>query len=129
MSFASCIMPTANRRSFVPAAIRMFLAQDYPQKELLIIDDGADCIEDLVPAQPQIRYIRRQGPDLIGHKRNIACEIAHGDIIVHWDDDDWYAPWRLAYQVEALESGGLDICGVGSAFFVDAAMRRAWEYV
>ena len=25
----SCIMPTANRRRFVPEAIRLFLAQDY----------------------------------------------------------------------------------------------------
>ncbi|MBS1586159.1 MAG: glycosyltransferase family 2 protein [Bacteroidetes bacterium] len=29
---------------------------------------------------------------VVGRKRNIACEESRGDIIVHWDDDDWYAP-------------------------------------
>jgi glycosyltransferase involved in cell wall biosynthesis len=36
---ASCIIPTANRRRFVPQAIRYFLTQDYPNKELIVVDD------------------------------------------------------------------------------------------
>jgi hypothetical protein len=40
----SCIMPTANRRRFVPEAIRLFLAQDYLEKELVILDDGEDSV-------------------------------------------------------------------------------------
>ena len=36
----SCVMPTANRRQWVPRAIALFLAQDYPDCELLIVDDG-----------------------------------------------------------------------------------------
>jgi hypothetical protein len=38
LTLVSCIMPTTNRRRFVPAAIGMFLAQDYPNKELVILD-------------------------------------------------------------------------------------------
>jgi|SRR5271165_6786020 len=45
---ASCIMPTANRRRFVPQAIRYFLAQDYPSKEPIIVDDGDEAVGDLV---------------------------------------------------------------------------------
>jgi len=45
----SCIMPTYNRRKFVPQAIRYFLRQSYEPKELLIIDDGSDPVNDLVP--------------------------------------------------------------------------------
>jgi hypothetical protein len=26
----------------------------------------------------------------IGYKRNVACQVARGDIVVQWDDDDWY---------------------------------------
>jgi glycosyltransferase involved in cell wall biosynthesis len=36
----SCIMPTFNRRAFVPQAIRYFLRQDFEHKELIIVDDG-----------------------------------------------------------------------------------------
>jgi hypothetical protein len=37
-----------------------------------------------------------------GEKRNRAAAEARGEIIVHWDDDDWSARWRLRYQVEEL---------------------------
>lgn len=42
--FVSCVMPTANRRHFVPEAIRLFLAQDYAEKELIILDDGEHSV-------------------------------------------------------------------------------------
>ena len=47
LPLVSCIMPTADRRRFVPQAIRNFLAQDYAERELVILDDGADSIADL----------------------------------------------------------------------------------
>ena len=40
LPMVSCIMPTNNRRAFLPLALRNFSYQDYPNKELLIIDDG-----------------------------------------------------------------------------------------
>jgi glycosyltransferase involved in cell wall biosynthesis len=55
LPLVSCIMPTFNRRPFVPQAIRYFLAQDYPEKEFIIVDDGADSVADLVPDDPRVR--------------------------------------------------------------------------
>ncbi|MEO6719299.1 MAG: glycosyltransferase [Ferruginibacter sp.] len=52
----SCIMPTYNRRKFIPHAIRYFLRQDYEHKQLIIVDDGTDKIEELVPGSTSIRY-------------------------------------------------------------------------
>src|SRR5580704_878778 len=129
MTRVTCIMPTADRRRFVPAAIRLFLAQDYPNKELIILDDGSDSVEDIIPTHPQICYLRSNDRRSIGSKRNAACAVASGQIILHWDDDDWYASWRVRYQVEMLESGDFDICGISRAFFVDTASHEAWEYV
>src|SRR6266567_7684949 len=90
----SCIMPTANRRQFARQAITYFQRQDYPSKELLILDDGQDCIQDLMPEDAAIRYTRLTGKRSLGMKRNLACEMARGDLILHWDDDDWMAPNR-----------------------------------
>jgi glycosyltransferase involved in cell wall biosynthesis len=129
MSLVTCIMPTADRRHFLPSSIRMFLAQDYADKELLIVDDGNDGVRDLVPCHPQIRYVRRGAVQSLGSKRNFACGAARGDIILHWDDDDWYAPWRVRYQVESLRSGNFQICGLDRAIFVSATGEHAWEYV
>jgi O-antigen biosynthesis protein len=129
LALVSCIMPTANRRRFVPEAIRLFLRQDYKEKELLILDDGDDLIGDLVPAAPSIRYMRCAQRLSIGAKRNLACAAAYGDIIAHWDDDDWYAPWRLTRQVNEMIHHGADLCGLDRVFFFDPAARQAWEYV
>jgi glycosyltransferase involved in cell wall biosynthesis len=101
---ASCIMPTANRRRFVPGAIAQFLAQDYNGAELVILDDGDDPVADLIPSHPAIRYVRTPRHRSLGAKRNAACEAARGDVILHWDDDDWYAPHRIRIQVKCTRA-------------------------
>ncbi|MFN0105505.1 MAG: glycosyltransferase [Bryobacteraceae bacterium] len=126
---ASCIMPTANRRAFVPHAIRAFLLQDYPNRELLIVEDGEDSVEDLIPADPRIRYMRLRGKQSVGAKRNLACQESRGEIILHWDDDDWAAPWRIRYQVERLQAERADICGLDRVLFYGPTRERAWLYV
>jgi glycosyltransferase involved in cell wall biosynthesis len=126
----SCIMPTCNRRSFVRQAIAYFLRQDYPHKELIIVDDGSEAVDDLVPpdANANIRYIRLPAKTVLGTKRNVACEHAQGSIIAHWDDDDWHAPHRLRYQVEALLGNKADICGIDRLLFYDVRSGLAWQY-
>jgi glycosyltransferase involved in cell wall biosynthesis len=125
----SCIMPTYNRRAFVPQAIAYFLRQDYEPKELIIVDDGADSVADLIPTNPYIHYLRQHSRATVGAKRNLACEQARGEIIAHWDDDDWHAPHRLRYQAEALLRAGADVCGINTMLFYDLHTGRAWQYV
>jgi hypothetical protein len=124
----SCIMPTYNRRRFVPRAIRSFLRQDFPNKELVIVDDGTDAIGDLVPDDPRMRYIRLSRRATVGAKRNLACDQSGGSLIAHWDDDDWHAPRRLRCQVEALLEAGADLCGLKTLLFYDTRNDQAWRY-
>jgi glycosyltransferase involved in cell wall biosynthesis len=121
-------MPTADRRAFVPRAIARFLAQDYANSELLIVDDGTDRVVDLVPDDPRVRYLPLDKRLILGAKRNLACEEARGDLIVHWDDDDWSASWRLRYQVDQLIASGADAAGLARVLFHDPAANEAWEY-
>lgn len=125
----SCIMPTHNRRSFVAQSIAYFLRQDYPNRELIIIDDGTDPIRDLVPTDPRIRYVRQEKKNTVGAKRNVACTEARGTIIVHWDDDDWMAPWRLRYQVENLLKEQADVCGIDQVLYYAPQSKQAWRYI
>jgi glycosyltransferase involved in cell wall biosynthesis len=124
----SCIMPTANRRAYVPQAVAAFLRQDYGPRELVILDDGADPVEDLVPSDERIVYVRAPCGRTLGAKRNEACRLAKGQVIVHWDDDDWHAPWRVSYQVGRLLATGADMCGLERLWFYDPGQRRAWQY-
>jgi glycosyltransferase involved in cell wall biosynthesis len=124
----TCIMPTYNRRGFVPQAIRCFLRQDYSRLELLVLDDGSDPVSDLVPNNDRIRYLRLNQKLTIGAKRNLACEQARGEFIVHWDDDDWYPRWRVRTQINALLERGYDLCGSSRIAYYDAVRELAWEY-
>jgi Methyltransferase domain/Glycosyl transferase family 2 len=126
----SCIMPTADRRAFVPQSIHYFIRQDYANRELIVLDDGADRVADLVPSDPRIRYVRLDRKHTMGAKHNLAREMAGGEIIVHWDDDDWMADWRLSYQVESLLAQPRNtLSGLNRLFFYDPGAPRAWEYV
>ena len=124
----TCIMPTCDRKQFVPQAVRCFLRQDYPNAELLIVDDGRESIADCVPRHDRIRYIRLERKLTVGAKRNLACQQSKGELIVHWDDDDWYPHWRLGAQVRALLESGADLCGSSRIFYFNAAEKLSWEY-
>ena len=125
----SCIMPTADRRRFVGGAIGAFLAQTRDDAELLILDDGVDAVADLIPAHPRIRYTRDPVRRTTGDKRNRLCAEAAGSIIVHWDDDDWYAPDRLDRQIAALDATGAAIVGLDRVPFLADDGSAAWDYV
>lgn len=121
-------MPTYNRRPFIPHAINYFLRQTYAHRELIIIDDGSDSIADLVPADSRIRYERLRKRINLGAKLNLGCELASGDLIAHFDDDDWYAPWRLTYQVETIGRYKTDLCGINDLLYLDLDSGRAYQY-
>jgi glycosyltransferase involved in cell wall biosynthesis len=124
----SCIMPTFDRRAFIPQAVGCFLAQDYPNLELVVVDDGNDPIANLLPSDPRIVYLRLGSRTSVGAKRNHACERARGEIIVHWDDDDWYPPSRVRVQVGALAERGADVCGTSILYYYDRSREQAWCY-
>ncbi|MCA1818418.1 MAG: glycosyltransferase, partial [Acidobacteria bacterium] len=125
---ASCIMPTADRRAFVVRAVEYFLRQDYAEIELIVVDDGMDAVADLMPTDERVRYFRLDKKLTVGAKRNFACEQARGDVIAHWDDDDWHAARRLSYQVGELLRAGADVCGIRELLFYDVRDTRAWRY-
>lgn len=112
LPLVTCIMPTSNRLDFLLRAIQYFLDQDYPYKELVILDDSDSSISKFIPTLYCIRYIYLAGKYSIGEKRNFACDKAAGSIITHLDDDDWYAKDWLSYQVNTLLKSNADICGL-----------------
>jgi glycosyltransferase involved in cell wall biosynthesis len=124
----SCIMPTRNRRQFVSQSIWYFLRQAYPHKELVIVDDGEDCVADLIPRDDRVRYLRVDRRQSIGAKRNLACDLSHGELIAHWDDDDWIGPYRLSRQVDHLLNSKASVCGLRDLLHYKPESGEAWLY-
>jgi len=128
LPLVSCIMPTKNRREFVPQAVEYFLRQTYPNKQLVIGTDFLDSARG-----PSVRpdgvweVVCRDGITL-GTKRNALIGVARGPLIAHWDDDDWYGPTRLADQVSVLQSNAADVCGIDAPLFYDLRTGKAYRY-
>ena len=122
----SCIMPTYNRPKMVKKAIRQFQAQEYPNKELIIVDDGASNLEDFISSE-HIHYFKTPKMS-IGAKRNFACQRANGEVIMHWDDDDWYAHNWIDVQYRLLIENQADVCGLKEVFFAAPSEEKAWIY-
>jgi glycosyltransferase involved in cell wall biosynthesis len=114
IGLVSCIMPTKNRRKWVPRAIACFQAQTYQKTELIVLDNG-DPIKDLVPEAANIRYVRLPGNHTTGNLRNMCCQMAQGEFIAHWDDDDWSHPLRIEEQLASL--GGNQVSGYNQILF------------
>jgi len=118
-------MPTFNRRAFVPMAIKCFLAQDYPEIELIIVDDGTDRVADLIPNDPRIRYVPLEAKIKLGLKRNYANEQSKGEFIINWDDDDWSSPLRVTRQVQPMIDNPLiELTGTSQIFYFTFGQPR-----
>jgi len=109
----SCLMVTANRPQFCRRAVLCYNHQTYTNKELVVLDDGAVDLENVLADVPsrELTYVRLKADprNVLGRLRNLALEQAEGTYAAQWDDDDWYHPSRLERQVAALEDG-YDAC-------------------
>jgi hypothetical protein len=122
----SCIMPTRDRADFALHAIELLQRQDHTHWELVIVDDG-DGLQERLPDDPRIRYVRAPAGESVGAKRNRAVEAARGELVVHWDDDDWYAPQRLRRQLAPLLAGEADITALRAGTFLELGTGACWE--
>ena len=131
----SCLMPTtASRSVFWERAISMFAAQDYPRKELIIIEDEAgafECPQELprsVWKENRIWNLPEYGAASLGGKLNRGARWAHGEILINWDDDDWNAPDRISTQVRHMQITGKPVVGLSSLIYYAEGREFGYEY-
>ena len=109
----SVVTPTTSARlSFLANCCIQILQQTYPLNliEWLIVPDEMSIdLQRLVDAANGIIDIRivlpSHLPATIGAKRNLCLAHAQNEIIVHFDDDDFYFPNRIFAAVDALLQG------------------------
>jgi len=101
----SCVMPTRNRRRFVQQALGYFARQTFASREMIVVDDSDDPVEDLCAGVPTVRYFRiAPGQLSLGGKLNYGIAQASGEFLIKWDDDDWYHPGFVSTMLDALWS-------------------------
>jgi glycosyltransferase involved in cell wall biosynthesis len=114
----SVIMPVWNRAGIVTRAIRSVILQDFPDYELIIVDDGStDRLENAVMPylEDRIRFCRipHQG---VGSARNHGLRLARGEFIAYLDSDNTWYPAFLSRMHAALTSGTEKRCAAYCRF-------------
>jgi glycosyltransferase involved in cell wall biosynthesis len=101
----SVVIPTYNRGELLPLAIDSVLAQTHPATEVIVVDDGSaqDMREVLARYGSSIQVIRQANAGLSG-ARNTGIKAATSEWVAFLDDDDEYAPGRLAIAAESIRS-------------------------
>jgi glycosyltransferase involved in cell wall biosynthesis len=121
----SVIIPTRDRWERLRLALRSALAQRDVDFEVIVVDDAsADrspaAIEELDDAR--VRMVRNDVQLGESGARNRGIARARGTWIAFLDDDDLWAPDKLALQVGALRTSGRR-WAYGGHVVIDAALR------
>lgn len=128
----SAIMPTGNRAGLAALALECFQRQTYVERELIVLDDGSRSSAWLFTGLPGVRYYRlatvTDRTAALGDKRNTLVNLAKGEIVIHWDDDDWSAPRRMADQAARLVCSGKSVTGYHDLPYWDEVGRQAYCY-
>ena len=102
LPLVTALCPTYGRFSLLREALACFLAQDYPNKQLIILNDAPEPIL-LTTHYSLLTLVNRPAPFAnLGEKRQWLLERAASPLCAHWDDDDLYLPWHLSMCVEFL---------------------------
>lgn len=116
----SIITPTRNRARHLQRAMTYVRSQTYKNVEWLILDDSADAPDAISDfGGDRISYDYCAEKLSIGDKRNRLVEKAKGEIIIQFDDDDYYAPDYVATMVSALSAREADLVNLRGWYLYD----------
>lgn len=97
----SVIIPTFNRGHCLEESIRSVRDQNFPDFELIVVDDGSvDNTIEVVNQFPDIRFIRLDKNRGVSFARNCGLKQAQGDWIAFLDSDDLWKKGKLQAQVQ-----------------------------
>lgn len=116
----SILIPAYNAEQWIAQTVRSALAQTWPRKEIIVIDDGStDQTARLVEGveSGSVRFVRQKNAGASA-ARNHALSFAQGDYIQWLDADDLLAPDKISLQMLAAQRlktpRSLFACGWGS---------------
>lgn len=101
----SILIPCYNAERWVGEAIESALDQTWPEKEVIVINDGSTdgSLEVIKRYGDRIRW--ESGPNRGGNAaRNRLLELAQGEWLQYLDADDYLLPLKLERQIKALTS-------------------------
>jgi glycosyltransferase involved in cell wall biosynthesis len=102
----SILIPAYNAEQWIDETIQSALDQTYPNKEIIIVDDGSKDNTFSIAKNYQNRFLKviQQENSGASYARNHAYELSQGDYIQWLDADDILHRDKIAHQIKrALE--------------------------
>jgi Glycosyl transferase family 2 len=121
----TAVIPTRDRAVLLRQTLHSVVAQRGVELEVVVVDDGsADGTGALVAGlgDERVRLVRHPRPRGVSAARNRGIAEARGSWVAFLDDDDLWAPDKLASQLAAAAAAGAGWAYAG-AVEVDAAGR------
>lgn len=116
----ACLTCTGDRPKMLERS-KYYLERSTLQAEWIVVDDG------ITPFNPGgCRYLRRKpdGPNSLARNMLHGLRECNADIILFWEDDDWYAPTRIQNQVAGMRKCSLH--GWRNSIYYNIA-HRCWH--
>ena len=106
----SIVIPTYNRAATIGKTIDSFIAQDYADWEMLVVDDHStdntwEVIEAYNKRDPRIHYLHNERKKGAQGARNTGLLHAKHDWVVLFDSDDFAYPNFLSRMASEIEDG------------------------
>lgn len=122
----SIVLPAFNHESYVRKTLDSMIEQDYPNTEILIINDGSTdstgkvistWIEDL-PDPSRVRYVDRENRGVTATANELLA-MARGEYIAGASSDDFLLPHSVKVRVEYLQRHPSKLAVFGDYLVVD----------
>ena len=105
----SIIIPVYNAEKYLPETLDSVLIQDYPHKEVIIIDDcskdgSANIVKQYQNKVDYISYHKLSVNSGVAVARNTGIKHAKGRYIAFIDSDDIWMPGKLTRQIALFDN-------------------------
>jgi glycosyltransferase involved in cell wall biosynthesis len=118
----SILIPAYNAEKYISETVKSALAQTWPKKEIIIVDDGSrdDTVKIARQFSSPTVSIVTQPNSGASVARNKAFSLCQGDFVQWLDADDLIAPNKISDQVRAWKEspGKGDLLSTGWGYFV-----------
>ena len=123
----SAVCCTYGRFECVQRVINCYIAQDYPNKELIIyntdvdspyVDYGCKLLPyGILIINRDTDFLSKEPYTNVGAIRRDALQFAEGDYVVTWDDDDIFLPHFMRQGIDRIQQTGLPSFKPEMSFF------------
>jgi glycosyltransferase involved in cell wall biosynthesis len=107
----SVVLPTFNRRNWLPIALNSLVNQTYTNIEILVVNDCGVDVKDIVESYDdnRIKYFSHNKNSGLAASRNTAMSKATGDYFCWLDDDDFYLPLAIEFRMSQIKKRNAEI--------------------